>query len=141
MGIWSLFEAASMPIVQVLILCSLGALIATNYLNLLPADARNSLNKIVFMVFTPCLMFSSLAETVTFKDLVAWWFMPINVGLTFLFGGILGWIAVKLLKPKPHLEGLIVATCASGKFADRESFQLLLCFWKYYFEPSLVLPF
>lgn len=107
-----------MPIVQVLILCSLGALIATNYLNLLPADARNSLNKIVFMVFTPCLMFSSLAETVTFKDLVAWWFMPINVGLTFLFGGILGWIAVKLLKPKPHLEGLIVATCASGNLGN-----------------------
>lgn len=118
MGFWSLFEVASMPIVQVLIVSSLGALMATNYLNLLPADARNSLNKIVFMVFTPCLMFASLAETVTFKDLVAWWFMPINVGLTFLFGGILGWIAVKLLKPKPHLEGLIIATCASGNLGN-----------------------
>ncbi|XP_058180591.1 protein PIN-LIKES 7 [Rhododendron vialii] len=118
MGFWSLFEVASMPIVQVLILSLLGALMATNYLNLLPADARKSLNKIVFMVFTPCLMFSNLAETVTFKDLVAWWFMPINVGLTFLFGGILGWIAVKLLKPKPHLEGLIIATCASGNLGN-----------------------
>jgi len=107
-----------MPIIQVLIVSSLGALMATNYLNLLPADARKSLNKIVFMVFTPCLMFASLAETVTFKDLVAWWFMPINVGLTFLFGGILGWIAVKLLKPKPHLEGLIIATCASGNLGN-----------------------
>ncbi|KAG5534469.1 hypothetical protein RHGRI_022563 [Rhododendron griersonianum] len=118
MGFWSLFEVASMPIVQVLLLSLLGALMATNYLNLLPADARKSLNKIVFMVFTPCLMFANLAETVTFKDLVAWWFMPINVGLTFLFGGILGWIAVKLLKPKPHLEGLIIATCASGNLGN-----------------------
>ncbi|KAF7136463.1 hypothetical protein RHSIM_Rhsim08G0026700 [Rhododendron simsii] len=118
MGFWSLFEVASVPIVQVLIVSLLGALMATNYLNLLPADARKSLNKIVFMVFTPCLMFAHLAETVTFKDLVAWWFMPINVGLTFLFGGILGWIAVKLLKPKPHLEGLIVATCASGNLGN-----------------------
>lgn len=42
------------------------------------------------------------------------WFMPVNVGLTFLFGGILGWIAMKILKPKPHLEGLIIATCSSG---------------------------
>lgn len=40
--------------------------------------------------------------------------MPVNVGLTFLFGGILGWIAMKILKPKPHLEGLIIATCSSG---------------------------
>lgn len=107
-----------MPIIQVLIVSSLGALMASNYLNLLPPDARKSLNKIVFMVFTPCLTFASLAETVTFKDLVAWWFMPINVGLTFLFGGILGWIAVKLLKPKPHLEGLIIAMCASGNLGN-----------------------
>lgn len=118
MGFWSLFEVASMPIIQVLIVSSLGALMASNYLNLLPPDARKSLNKIVFMVFTPCLTFASLAETVTFKDLVAWWFMPINVGLTFLFGGILGWIAVKLLKPKPHLEGLIIAMCASGNLGN-----------------------
>jgi hypothetical protein len=40
--------------------------------------------------------------------------MPVNIGLTFLFGGILGWVVVKILKPKPHLEGLIVATCSSG---------------------------
>lgn len=42
------------------------------------------------------------------------WFMPVNIGLTFLFGAILGWIAVKLLKPKPYLEGIIIAACASG---------------------------
>ena len=40
--------------------------------------------------------------------------MPVNIGLTFLFGGILGWVAVKILRPKPHLEGLIIATCSSG---------------------------
>lgn len=41
--------------------------------------------------------------------------MPVNIGLTFLFGGILGWILVKILRPKPYLEGLIIATCSSGK--------------------------
>lgn len=40
--------------------------------------------------------------------------MPVNTGLTFLFGGILGWIAVRLLKPEPHLEGLITAMCSTG---------------------------
>ncbi|XP_057500463.1 protein PIN-LIKES 7 [Actinidia eriantha] len=118
MGFWTLFEVASMPIIQVLIISSLGAFMATNYLNLLHTDARKSLNKIVFVVFTPSLMFASLAETVTFEDLVAWWFMPINVALTFLFGGILGWIVVKLLKPKPHLEGLIIATCSAGNLGN-----------------------
>ncbi|KAM3285600.1 protein PIN-LIKES 7 [Capsicum chacoense] len=118
MGFLTLLEVASMPIVQVLIISVLGALMATDYLKLLPADARKSLNKIVFMVFTPCLMFASLAESVTFQDIVSWWFMPVNVGLTFLFGGILGWIVVKILKPKPYLEGLIIATCSSGNLGN-----------------------
>lgn len=42
--------------------------------------------------------------------------MPINIGLTFICGGILGWIAIKVIKPKPHLEGLIMAMCSTGKF-------------------------
>lgn len=107
-----------MPILQVLIVSGLGAVMATDYLKLLPADARKYLNRIVFVVFTPALMFASLAESVTFQDIVTWWFMPVNVGLTFLFGGILGWIAVKILKPKPYLEGLIIATCSSGNLGN-----------------------
>ncbi|KAG6646305.1 protein PIN-LIKES 7 isoform X2 [Carya illinoinensis] len=46
------------------------------------------------------------------------WFMPVNIALTFLFGGILGWVVVKILKPKPHLEGLIIATCSSGNLGN-----------------------
>ncbi|KAL5557364.1 hypothetical protein UlMin_039600 [Ulmus minor] len=118
MGFWTLLEVASMPIVQVLLISLLGAFMATDYCNLLPADARKSLNKIVFVVFTPALMFANLAGTVTLEDIISWWFMPVNIGLTFLFGGILGWIVVKILRPKPHLEGLIIATCSSGNLGN-----------------------
>ncbi|KAL9461895.1 hypothetical protein AB3S75_004819 [Citrus x aurantiifolia] len=118
MGFWTLFEVASMPIVQVLLISVLGALMATQYWNLLTADARRSLNKMVFTVFTPSLMFASLAKTVTLEEIISWWFMPVNVAMTFLVGGILGWIVVKLLRPKPHLEGLVIATCASGNLGN-----------------------
>lgn len=46
MGFFTLFEVASMPIIQVLIISGLGAFMATEYCNLLPADARRSLNKV-----------------------------------------------------------------------------------------------
>ncbi|KAF9682088.1 hypothetical protein SADUNF_Sadunf05G0072000 [Salix dunnii] len=118
MGFWTLFEVASLPIIQVLLISFLGALMATEYLNLLPKDARKSLNKMVFMVFTPSLMFASLAKTVTLEDIISWWFMPVNIGFTFLIGGILGWILVKILRPKPHLEGLVIATCSSGNLGN-----------------------
>ncbi|KAJ4966563.1 hypothetical protein NE237_018412 [Protea cynaroides] len=118
MGLLTLLEVAAMPVLQVLLISILGAFMATEYWNLLNADARRYLNKIVFVIFTPSLIFASLAKTVNFQDVITWWFMPINMGLTFLFGGILGWIFVKILKPEPYLEGLIIATCSSGNMGN-----------------------
>ncbi|XVF62325.1 hypothetical protein PTKIN_Ptkin08bG0208200 [Pterospermum kingtungense] len=118
MGFWTLFEVASMPILQVLLISLLGAFMATDYCKLLEADTRRSLNKLVFVAFTPSLMFASLAKTVTLQDIISWWFMPVNIGITFLAGGLVGWIVVKILRPKPHLEGLIIATCSSGNLGN-----------------------
>jgi auxin efflux carrier family protein len=52
--------------------------------------------------------------------------MPVNVGLTFLIGGILGWILVKLLRPNLKVEGLIIAACSSGIVRDISK----IFFWK-----------
>ncbi|KAI3462307.1 hypothetical protein Pfo_018970 [Paulownia fortunei] len=118
MGLWSLLEVSSMPILQVLIISVLGAFMATDYLKLLPPDARKSLNKIVFAVFTPSLVFASLVKTVRLEDIISWWFMPVNIGITFLVGGTLGWLAVKILRPEPHLQDLIIAMCATGNLGN-----------------------
>ncbi|XP_022923232.1 protein PIN-LIKES 5-like [Cucurbita moschata] len=118
MDLLSLLEVASMPNLQVLLICLLGAFLATDYCTLFPAHARTSLNKIVFTVFTPCLMFSNLVKTVTFEDIVSWWFMPINIGLNFLIGGILGWIVVQILRPDPSLEGLVIAASSAGNLGN-----------------------
>ncbi|KAL7584599.1 hypothetical protein Lser_V15G46181 [Lactuca serriola] len=97
MGLLSLVEVASMPILEVLLLSAIGAIMATDYFNVLSSDTRKSLNR-----------------TVTLEDIISWWFMPINIGITFLCGGILGWIAAKLIKPQPHVEGLLIAMCSTG---------------------------
>ncbi|XP_023767395.1 protein PIN-LIKES 7 [Lactuca sativa] len=118
MGFWSLFEVASMPILEVLLVSVIGAIMATDYFNVLSGDARKSLNKIVFVAFTPSLIFASLAKTVNLEDIISWWFMPVNIGMTFIVGGTLGWIAAKLIKPKPHLEGLLIAMCSTGNLGN-----------------------
>ncbi|KAG6501517.1 protein PIN-LIKES 7-like isoform X1 [Zingiber officinale] len=110
----SLFLLAFMPVLQVLLVGLVGAFLASGCLNILSSSARNDINKIAFVVFVPSLVFASLAKTVTARDLVSWWFMPINVGLTFLIGGVLGWVAVKILKPQRHLEALVIACCSAG---------------------------
>ncbi|KAJ4876873.1 Auxin efflux carrier family protein [Raphanus sativus] len=118
MGFWSLLEVASMPVIQVLIISLVGAYLASDRCKLFPVEARNSMNKVVFVIFAPALMFANLAQTVTLQDMISWWFMPVNMGLTFLIGGLLGWMVVKILKPPPYLEGLIVATCSSGNMGN-----------------------
>ncbi|CAM8953297.1 unnamed protein product [Rhodiola kirilowii] len=118
MGFLSLFEVAAMPIVEVLLISTLGALMATDRFNLLHNDARKSLNKIVFTLFTPALMFASLTKTVTIDEIISWWFMPINIGLTFMFGGTLGWVLVKVVKPEPYLEGLVISVTSAGNLGN-----------------------
>lgn len=44
--------------------------------------------------------------------------MPVNIGITFFIGSILGWILVKILKPERHIEGLIVASSSAGNLGS-----------------------
>ncbi|KAK3410588.1 hypothetical protein EUGRSUZ_J02550 [Eucalyptus grandis] len=117
MGFRSLFGVASMLVLQVLIICVMGAFMATGRCNLLPADTRKVLNK-CSSPSRPSPIFTSLTKTVTLQDIISWWFMPIDVGISFFAGGVLGLLLVKVLKPLTHLEGLIIATCSTGNLGN-----------------------
>ncbi|XP_078448447.1 protein PIN-LIKES 7-like [Wolffia australiana] len=114
MGFWNLLVVASEPVVQVMLIGFVGAFLAAGSRAILCADAIKHINKVVYMVFTPALMFACLANTITLGDIISWWFMPVNIGLTFVVGGALGWIVVKILRPEPHLRGLIIAICSAA---------------------------
>ncbi|VAI20948.1 unnamed protein product [Triticum turgidum subsp. durum] len=118
MGFLSLLVVASMPIVQVLLIGVIGAFLASGYSKVLTASARRDMNKVVFTVFTPSLIFANLAKTVTLSDVISWWFMPVNIAITFLVGSALGWLACKTLKPPPHFRGLIMAFCSAGNLGN-----------------------
>ncbi|KAJ3689194.1 hypothetical protein LUZ61_018358 [Rhynchospora tenuis] len=118
MDILSLFLVASMPIIQVLLIGIIGAFLASGYSNILTACARKDMNKVVFHVFTPALMFVSLAKTVTLEDVISWWFMPVNIGIVYITGGILGWLAAKFLRLPLYLRPVITAFCSAGNFGN-----------------------
>jgi len=107
-----------MPIIQVLLIGVIGAYLASGFSNVLTTSARRDMNKVVFTVFTPSLMFASLAKTVTLADVISWWFMPVNIAITFMIGGTLGWIACNILKPPQHFRGLIMAFCSAGNLGN-----------------------
>nr|CAB3457825.1 unnamed protein product [Digitaria exilis] len=118
MGFFSFFLVASMPIIQVLLIGVVGAYLSSGFSNVLTTSARRDMNKVVFTVFTPSLMFASLAKTVTLEDVISWWFMPVNIAITFIVGGVLGWIACNILKPPKHFRGLIMSFCSAGNLGN-----------------------
>ncbi|KAF4371052.1 hypothetical protein G4B88_002981 [Cannabis sativa] len=84
MELLGLFVTASMPVLKVLLLTGLGSYLALDSVNILGKDAIKYLNTIVFYVFNPALVGSSLANTVTYDSMIKLWFMPVNVLITFI---------------------------------------------------------
>ncbi|KAK8446893.1 hypothetical protein SEVIR_9G559201v4 [Setaria viridis] len=41
---------------------------------------------------------------------------PVNMGIIFLIGAVLGWVSVKAFRPGEHLQGLVIACCSSGNW-------------------------
>ncbi|XVE68669.1 hypothetical protein DITRI_Ditri09bG0087500 [Diplodiscus trichospermus] len=118
MGFLDLFVVALMPVLKVLLVTGSGLFLAMDSINLLGPEARNYLNKMVFYVFSPALLISNLAETITYKSLVNLWFMPLNIALTFLVGSALGWILTKITKTPKHLRGIVIGCCSSGNLGN-----------------------
>ncbi|CAN6165848.1 unnamed protein product [Urochloa humidicola] len=117
-GFLSLLAVSSMPVAELLLIAAAGAYLATARCGVLMPSARADINRVVYAVFTPALMLASLASTVTLRDVAAWWFMPVNIGIAFLAGGALGWVAVLLLRPPHQLRGLVVASCSAANFGN-----------------------
>ncbi|KAL9995659.1 putative membrane transport protein [Helianthus debilis subsp. tardiflorus] len=115
MGFVDLFSAASMPVLKVLIVTALGSFLALDSVDILGQRTRKQVNDIVFFVFSPSLVGSNLAKTITLESIISMWFMPVNILLTYIVGSALGWLLLIITKPPQHLKGLILGTCAAGK--------------------------
>ncbi|XP_027906866.1 protein PIN-LIKES 3-like isoform X2 [Vigna unguiculata] len=118
MEFWKLFFVALMPVLKVLLITALGTILAINRFDILGETARKNLNTMVYFVFSPTLVYSSLAETITLRSVVMLWFMPINILLTFVIGSVLGLLVVKLTRVPHHLQGLVLGCCAAGNLGN-----------------------
>ncbi|KAB5521874.1 hypothetical protein DKX38_026193 [Salix brachista] len=114
MPLLDLLYVASVPILKVLILTALGSFLALDNIHVLGESTRKELNRVVFLVFNPALVVSSLAKTITHESIVTLWFMPVNILCVFIVGSALGWILIKITRPAKQLKGLILGCCAAG---------------------------
>lgn len=92
-------KIAVLPIAKVFTMCFLGFLMASKYVNILPANGRKLLNGLVFSLLLPCLIFSQLGQAITFENMIRWWFIPFNVVLATISGSIIGLIVASIVRP------------------------------------------
>ncbi|KAJ9185525.1 hypothetical protein P3X46_005152 [Hevea brasiliensis] len=92
-------KIAVLPIAKVFTMCFLGFLMASKYVNILPANGRKLLNGLVFSLLLPCLIFSQLGQAVTLKKMLEWWFIPMNVVLGATSGSLIGFIVAYIVRP------------------------------------------
>ncbi|XP_040368138.1 protein PIN-LIKES 3 isoform X1 [Rosa chinensis] len=118
MKLFQLFITASIPVLKTLLITALGSYLATERVNILGEDSRKHLNSVVFFVFNPALVGSSLAQTITYHSMIKLWFMPVNILMTFIVGSIFGWVLILLTRTPPRLRGLTVGCCAAGNLGN-----------------------
>ncbi|KAM2511875.1 protein PIN-LIKES 1-like [Malus sylvestris] len=114
MELKQLFVMASIPVLKVLLITALGLYLALDRVNILGEVTRKNLNTVVFYVFSPALVGSNIAQTITYQSMVKMWFMPVNILITFVIGSMLGWLLIQLTRPPAHLRGLVLGCCAAG---------------------------
>ncbi|KAJ7954673.1 Auxin efflux carrier [Quillaja saponaria] len=78
MDFLGLFIAALMPVLKVLLITGVGTLLALDSFDIFGEYARKQLNVVVFFVFNPALVYSSLAKSITAKGIVM---LPLQVPL------------------------------------------------------------
>ncbi|KAG9137204.1 hypothetical protein Leryth_012027 [Lithospermum erythrorhizon] len=109
---------SSIPVLKVLLVTGLGSFLALDSIDILGEQARKHLNNVVFYVFNPALVSSTLAATITMDSMKELWFMPFNILITFIIGSLFGRIVVRLTRTPTHLRGLVVGCCAGGNLGN-----------------------
>ncbi|XP_031115314.1 protein PIN-LIKES 3-like isoform X1 [Ipomoea triloba] len=118
MGIRELFLVALMPVLKTLFIAIVGLFLALDRASILSAPARHHLNNLVFYIFFPALLASSLVDSMTATSIVSLWFIPVSILITFMVGSALGWILVKITRAPRELHGLVIGCCAAGNMGN-----------------------
>lgn len=103
-----------LPLLKLICLTVIGLILAHPKTQLVPKATFKLLSKLVFALFLPCMIFIHLGETITAKNFVRWWFIPVNVLLSTGTGCLLGFLVAKICKPPPEYVRFTIIMTAFG---------------------------
>ncbi|XP_050369299.1 protein PIN-LIKES 2-like [Argentina anserina] len=109
---------AVVPLLMFLSMGLFGLVLAHPKYQLVPRATFTFLSKLVFVVFLPCLIFTYLGPTITQKNLLLWWFIPVNVVLSTAIGCLLGLLVALICRPPRDFFRLTIIMTAFGNIGN-----------------------
>ncbi|GFZ15931.1 auxin efflux carrier family protein [Actinidia rufa] len=106
--------SAVVPLMKLLTLTVIGLVLAHPRTQIIPKATFKLLSKLVFALFLPCLIFTHLGQSITLKNFVLWWFIPVNVLVSTVIGCILGFIVVIICRPPPQFVRFTIIMTGFG---------------------------
>ncbi|XP_052195256.1 protein PIN-LIKES 2-like [Diospyros lotus] len=106
--------SAVVPLLKLLTLTIIGLVLAHPKTQIIPRATFKLLSKLVFALFLPCTIFVHLGESITVKNFIHWWFIPVNVILATVIGCLLGYLVAKICRPPPEFVRFTVIVTAFG---------------------------
>ncbi|KAI3777247.1 hypothetical protein L1987_47045 [Smallanthus sonchifolius] len=105
---------AVVPLLKLLCLTVIGILLAHPRTQIVPRSTFKLLSKLVFALFLPCTIFIHLGQSVSINNLALWWFIPVNVVISTVFGCLLGLLVAVICRPPPEFFRFTVIVTGFG---------------------------
>lgn len=109
-----MIELSVVPVMKVLTMCALGTLLAHPRISIITPAATRLLSKLVFALFLPCLICTELGESMTLGNMLTWWFIPVNVLLSYFVGCVAGVVVALVCKPPTRFFRFTVVMTGIG---------------------------
>lgn len=103
--------SAVVPLLKLLSLTLIGVVLAHPKTQLVPKATFKLLSKLVFALLLPCLIFTHLGQSITLRNFIHWWFIPVNLLISTSIGCLLGFmVAVICRPPEEYFRFTIIMT-------------------------------
>ncbi|RVW72538.1 Protein PIN-likeS 2 [Vitis vinifera] len=106
--------SAVVPLMKLLSLTVIGLILAHPKLQVMSKATFRLLSKLVFVLFLLCLIFTQLGQSITGKNFVLWWFIPVNVIISTAVGCILRYLVAIICQPPPEFFWFTIIMTAFG---------------------------
>ena len=105
-----LLPYSSKAVVSIFIITLAGVFLVRS--KIISKDALPFLGKIIIYMFLPCLLFNKIVASISWEKLTEYWVFPVTCVIYILLGLLIGWITIKICKPRKEIKSGALAAIA-----------------------------